>query len=144
MNSASVYIHFPMAVDSGLAAAFTLLFPEPRCRHSDTSGVSQHVPLGLPQPPLPLKSTPSPSTTLHQLSNRAGTKNCLLPLLLFLEFPLCLPLFPVSLTSLLKSVLTFGSLSLSLSPSVTHLPHTVRRERERDQHMLTGAGGGVY
>lgn len=123
---------FPRA--SELAAAFTLLFPEPRCRHSDTSAVSQHVPLCLPQSPLPLRSTPSPSTTLHQLSDRAGTQLCLLPLILstvFSQFSHYLQLCPIFLTALFKPVTTFESLSLPLAPPVTHLPNRVQgRGRE--------------
>lgn len=104
-------------------------FLSPAVDTLDTSGVSQHVPLFLPQPPLPLKSTPSPSTTLHQLSDRAGTEPCPPPLILLFSF---LPFLKLSLSLFFShcSSQIFASLRVSESSSVpfshSSTTHTVQ------------------
>ncbi|CAB1420069.1 unnamed protein product [Pleuronectes platessa] len=84
---------------------------------TDTSGVSQHVPLCLPLLPLPLNSYPSPFTTLKQLSNRAGTELCLLPSVpsIFCSSPLFL-WFPLTDSNLAAELHTLQGVSAGQQP----------------------------
>lgn len=97
----------------------------------DTSGVSQHVPLCLPQPPLPLHSTPSPSKVrTNCLTEPEPNPALALLFAAFVRFSARLQL--TWLSALLKSVPTTAYQAFAC-----HLT----QEEKRDQHMLTGAGG---
>lgn len=141
MSSESVFIHFPAAQRTADELLRSLSFFQSPAVHTDTSGVSQHVPLCLPplpspSHPSPLKSSPSPSTTPHQLSDRAELSSP------FLWFPLRLSTFFSDCSPQICAE-PLGSLK-SFSLTIYHTQHRGGRVGGRSTHADRSGGGGVY
>ncbi len=90
-----------------------------------------------PPATLPPKIHPFPLYNSAPTAQRSGDWTLSSPSACFLDFFLYLPLFPVFLTVLLKS------LSLSLSPSVILQPHSIEGEGERSTHADSSRGRSI-